>query len=85
LRNIPRLQIDNLNALLAPAAEHNYRFVLSRGEHEIDRQTTEVNCVAGGIEVHTCGQGRSEDRFRLRERRRAQERTEGENQPTDAK
>jgi hypothetical protein len=53
LRDLPRLQIDDLNALLAPAAEHDHGSVLFRREYEIDRQAAEVNRFAGGIESHT--------------------------------
>src|SRR3984893_13548944 len=43
LRDLPRLQIDDLNALLAPAAEHDHGSVLFRGEYEVDREAAEVS------------------------------------------
>jgi hypothetical protein len=53
LRDLPSLQIDDLDALLAPAAEHDHSSVLFRREYEIDRQAAEVDCFAGGIDSHT--------------------------------
>ena len=73
LREIPRLQIDDLNAPLAPAAEHDHGSVLFRREYEIDRQAAEVNRFAGGIESHTDRQRRSEEQLPLGGHRRAQQ------------
>ena len=61
LRHLPRLQIDDLNTLLAPAAKHDHGSILFRGEHEIDRQATEINRFASGIESHTGRKRRSEE------------------------
>ena len=78
LRDLPRLQIDDLNALLAPAAEHDHGSVRFRREYEIDRQAAEVDRFAGGIESHTSRQRRSEERLPLGGHRRAQQRKERE-------
>src|SRR5258708_5519178 len=83
LRDLPCLQIDDLNALLAPAAEHDYGSVLFRGVYEIDRQAAEFNRFAGGIEPHTGRQRRSEDRLPLGGHRRAQQRGKRESESTD--
>ena len=56
LRNLSCLQIDDLNSLLAPPAEHDHGFVRFGREHEIDRQTAEVDHIAGGIKSHSGGQ-----------------------------
>jgi hypothetical protein len=83
LRDLPRLQIDDLNPLLAPAAEHDHGFVLFRREYEIDRQAAEVDSFAGGIESHTGWQRRSEERLPLGGHRRAQQRRKRESESTD--
>ena len=83
LRDLPRLQIDDLNALLAPAAEHDHGSVLFRREYEIDRQAAEVNRFAGRIESHTGRQRRSEERLPLGGHRRAQQCRKRKNKSTD--
>src|SRR5271157_1619533 len=85
LRDLPRLQIDDLNALLAPAAEHDHSSVLVRREYEIDRQAAEVNRFAGGIESHAGRERRSEERLRLGGYRHAQQCRNRESELTDAK
>ena len=84
LRDLPRLQIDDLNALLAPAAEHNHGSVLFRREYEIDRQAAEVDRIADGIESHTGRQRRSEERRPLSGHRRAGQCKEPDDESTDA-
>src|SRR5208337_753799 len=83
LRDLPRLQVNDLNALLTPAAEYHHSSVLFRREYKIDRQTAEVNRFAGRIESHTGRQRRSEERLRLGGHRRAQQCRNRENESTD--
>jgi hypothetical protein len=83
LRDLPRLQIDDLNALLAPAAEHDHGSVLFWREHEIDRQAAKVSRFAGGIESHTGRQRRSEERLPLGGHQRAQQCRKRESESTD--
>jgi hypothetical protein len=85
LRDLPRLQIDDLNALFAPAAEHDHGSVLFRREYEIDRQAAEVYRFAGGIESHACRQRRSEERLPLCGHRRAEQCRKRESESTDTK
>src|SRR5277367_5803433 len=67
LRDLARLEIDDLNALLAPTAEHDHGSVLFRREYKIDRQAAQVNCFAGGIESHAGRQRRRKERLVLGE------------------
>src|SRR5882672_3005484 len=83
LRDLPRFQIDDLNALFAPTAQHDHSSVLFRREYKIDRQAAEVNRFAGGIEAQTGRQRRSEERLLLGGHRRAQQCRKRESESTD--
>ena len=83
LRDLPRLQIDDLHALLAPPAEHNHGFVLFRREYEIDGQAAEFDRFAGRIEPHTGRQWRGEKRLSLGGYRRAEQCRKRESEATD--
>jgi hypothetical protein len=83
LRDLPRLQIDDLNALLAPAAKHDHGSVRFGRGYEVDRQAAEIDPFAGGIEADTSRQRRSEERLPLGGDRRAQQCRERESESTD--
>src|SRR6266849_4610319 len=83
LRDLPRIQIDDLNALLAPAAKYDHGFVRFRREYEIDRQAAKVNRFTGGIESHTGRKRRGKERLPLSGHRRAQQCRKGESESTD--
>ena len=55
LRDLPRLQFNDLNALLAPAAEHDHRLVASGRDDEVDGQAAEFNHITHRIEPHAGG------------------------------
>src|SRR3984957_16183592 len=83
LRDLARLKIDDLNALLTPTAEYDHGSALFRREYEIDRQASQVNCFAGGIESHAGRQRRREGRLALGEHQRAQQCRKRDSKSTD--
>ncbi len=64
LRDPSGLEIDDLNALFPPPAEHDDDFV-ARSDNEIDRQTAQLDGIADRIESQACGKRRCEAWFVL--------------------
>jgi hypothetical protein len=53
-----RLQVHDLDALLAPAAEHHNGFVPTGRGYDIKRHAAEFNRIARGIEADAGGERR---------------------------
>lgn len=62
LRDLPRLQVHDLDALLAPAAEHHHGFVAAGRNDEVERHAAELNGIAGRIKTNAGGKRRGKDR-----------------------
>jgi hypothetical protein len=71
LRDPARRQVDDLDALLAPAAQHHHRLAAARRERQPQRHAPEIHHVSRGIEAQAGRQGLG--RLRLRRRPRAQD------------
>src|SRR5215813_2328077 len=51
LGDLPALQIDNLNTLLAPAAEHHYSLITTESRYYIERHAAKLDCLTHSIKA----------------------------------
>src|ERR1043166_2819362 len=68
LRDLPRLQVNDLDALLAPAAEHDNGFVQAVRDHGVKRHAAKIDSIANRTEAHAGRQRRGKDRSLYRRR-----------------
>src|SRR6516225_10949963 len=68
LRNLPCLQIDDLDTLLTPTAEHHHSLVAAERGHDIERHAAELYRITHAIEADA-GRERRGKSGSLRERR----------------